>query len=55
MNAAHAAAAATANIIINEQLTVAESAVAQTASHLELMRELASQAHVVADKSITCS
>ena len=37
MNAARAAAAATANIIVNKQLTAAESAVAQAASHLELM------------------
>ena len=50
MNAACAATAATVNIIVNEQLTAAESAVAQAASHLELMRELAGQAHVVANK-----
>ena len=51
MDAARAAAAATANIIVNKQLTAAESVVAQTASHLELMHELASQAHVVADEA----
>jgi len=51
MDAARAAAAATANIIVNKQLTAAESVVAQTASLLELMRKLASQAHVVADKA----
>ena len=46
MNAARAPAAATANIVVNEQLTAAESAVAQAASHLELMRKLAGQALV---------
>ena len=51
MNAACAAAAATANIIVNKQLIVAQSAVAQAASHLELMRELAGQALVVANKA----
>ena len=51
MNAAPAAAAATAKIIVNKQLTAAESAVAQAASHLELMRELAGQALVVANEA----
>ncbi len=35
MNAARAAAAATANITVNEQLIAVESAVAQATSHLE--------------------
>ena len=51
MNAALAAAAATANITVNEQLIVAESAVAQATSHLELMRALVGQAHVAADEA----
>jgi len=51
MNAACAAAAATANIIVNKQLTAAESAVAQAASHLELMRKLAGQTHVAANEA----
>jgi hypothetical protein len=51
MNAARAAAAAAANIIFNKQLTAAESAVAQAASHLELMCKLTGQAHVVADEA----
>ena len=49
MNAARAAAAATSNITVNEQLIVAESAVAQATSHLELTR--ADQAHVAADEA----
>ena len=49
MNAARAAAAATANITVNEQLIAAESAVAQATSHLELTR--ADQAHVAADEA----
>ena len=52
MNAARAPAAATANIVVNEQLTAAESAVAQAASHLELMRKLAGQA--LCRRSIMC-
>ncbi len=51
MNAALAAAAATANITVNEQLIVAESAVAQATSHLELTRALVDQAHVAADEA----
>jgi hypothetical protein len=43
--------AAATNIVVNEQLTAAESAVAQAASHLELMRELAGQALVIADEA----
>ena len=41
--------AAATNIVLNKQLTEAESAVAKATSHLELMRELAGQALVVAD------
>ena len=51
MNAARAATAAAANITVNEQLIVAESAVAQATSQLELMRGLVDQARVVADKA----
>ena len=51
MNATRAAAAAAANITVNKQLTAAESEVVQAASHLELMRELAGQAHVIADEA----
>ncbi len=46
MNAALAAAAAAANITVNKQLIVAESAVAQATSHLELTRALVGQTHV---------
>jgi len=51
MSAPRAAVAAATNIVVNEQLTAAESAVAQAASHLELMRELAGQALVIADEA----
>ena len=51
MNAPREATAAATNIVVNEQLTAAESAVAQAASHLELMRELAGQALAVADEA----
>ncbi len=51
MNTAHAAPAAIGNIYIEEQLNEAESAVAQAASQLELVRELADQARVVADEA----
>ena len=44
MNTARAAAAATANITVNEQLIAAESAVAQATSHLD-------QAHIAADEA----
>ena len=50
MNAAHAAAAATANITVNKQLIAAESAVAQATSHLELTHALV-QAHVAANEA----
>ena len=49
LNATRAAVAAAA-ITVNKQLTAAESAVAQTTSHLELMRALVNQACVIADK-----
>jgi hypothetical protein len=51
INTARAPAAATAYIVINEQLTAAESAVAQAASHPELMRKLAGQALIIADEA----
>ena len=51
MNAALAAAAATANITVNKQLIVVESAVAQATSHLELTRARVDQAHVAADEA----
>jgi hypothetical protein len=51
MNATLAAAAATANITVNEQLIVAESAVAQATSHLELTSALVGQTHVAAGKA----
>jgi hypothetical protein len=51
MNTAHATPAAIGNIYIDEQLNEAESAVAQAASQLELMRALADQARVVADEA----
>ena len=50
VNAAQATAAAAANTIA-EQLTSAEAAVAETTSHLELMRALVSQARAVADEA----
>ena len=49
MNAALAATEATANITVNKQLTVAESAVSQATYHLELTHALVYQAHVTAD------
>jgi hypothetical protein len=51
MNAPCEATAAATNIVANKQLTAAESAVAQAASHLELMRELTGQALAIADKA----
>jgi len=51
-NVACATAATAATITVNEQLTTAESAVAQAASHLELMREIVNKACVVADKAL---
>jgi hypothetical protein len=50
VNAAQATAAAAANTIA-EQLTSAEAVVAETTSHLELMRALVNQACTVADKA----
>jgi hypothetical protein len=50
VNAAQATAAAAANTIA-EQLTSAKAAVAETTSHLELMRALVSQARGVADEA----
>ena len=40
-----------ANITVNKQLTVAESAVAQATSHLELTCALVDQAHVAAHEA----
>jgi hypothetical protein len=51
MNAPREATAAATNIVVNEQLTAAESAVAQAASHLELMRELTGQTLAMADEA----
>ena len=45
------AAAVAAVITVNEQLTAAESAVAQATSQLKLMRSLVNQARVVANKA----
>jgi hypothetical protein len=52
-NAAHVAAAAAANLL-TEQLNVAESAVAQATTHLELMRAIAEQAHTIAKEAMRC-
>jgi hypothetical protein len=49
-DAAHAAAAA-ATTLLAGQLTTAESVVTQAATHLELMRAIAKQAHIVADEA----
>jgi hypothetical protein len=44
--------AAAATITVNEQLTTAESAVAQAASHLKLMRAIVNQACVVTKEAM---